>query len=65
MDQADRMFLDKKTIINEVKPIWHKACYHSSTKKKKWERDDSAGRVADNPARWKKSPKWPSGGRKN
>jgi hypothetical protein len=33
-NQGDRVFLREKTIINEVRRVWHKGFWDSSTKKR-------------------------------
>jgi len=35
INQGDRIVSNKKTIINEVKELWHKEFFHSSMKKRK------------------------------
>jgi hypothetical protein len=35
INQGDRVILVKKPIINEVKRLWHKVFYHSSTNRRK------------------------------
>jgi hypothetical protein len=35
----------RKSIINEVRELWHKEFYHSSTKRRKRYGNDGAGRI--------------------
>ena len=35
INQGDRIVSNKKTIINEVKELWHKESFHSSMKKRR------------------------------